>query len=148
MKSTIQFEPTLSNFLDESFSNATDTVGAVAEGVGALANLGKAGIENKGKKLDILLDTGCVKPRGIGKKRKLAEQKYQACLQNNKERILYDKIHERQSVNKYMSDSNKSKVLEKKVESEQKTNRIKYIIGGLVVVASIIGFIAYKKLKK
>ncbi len=149
------FEPINKNLLDEVYSNATDTVGAIAEGVGALANLGKAGVQNKGKKLDILSDTGCVKPRGIGKKRKRAEKEYEKCLQNNKQRILDDKKQDREAAKKIVSDSYKSKeeqkkidLESKKIDNEHKTNRVKYIIGGLILVSAIAAFIAYKKIKK
>jgi len=153
MKNGIQFEPVLSNFLDESFSNANNTVGAVAEGVGALANTAlqfkndgaKTTAKKEAKALKIAIKAQC------GRKKIFGSKKYKQCAKEVSDKassaLALDKNEERKlklEQIKASSDEVKAnlEIQRNKLESENKILGIQkstFFVG--LAAISIAGFL-------
>jgi len=115
-----------SYFIDEEYSNLVDpaTVGAIAQGVGSLADVAKTGIE-------------------AGAKNKYAKKYGSLDLAQKREEAKQQMI---QSI--LAQKQQKLEAAKKESEEKAKNKRLIYIIGGSVLGLAIIGIIIYSIKKK
>lgn len=104
---------------DENAENSSNAVGAIAAGVGALANLGSAGVAASQRKKYGATDT-------------LSKQT------ESRRQLLSSIMAQKQA---------ELDASAKKAETKAKTKRI-ILIGGIVLVTIVIGVIAYKKFRR
>lgn len=140
-----------SAYSKESYSNFAVDPALIVQGATALAGLGgsiaqaSSGKQMSKTELQKEIDTRCGKDKSKGLRRKKVKQEYNDC----KNRVLQKLDDEKKLSLEQQQQMQKEQQKKQEVvlnDNKQKQKNITYLIIGIVTL--VLGFVAYKKLKK